>query len=173
MSATSLLRRLVEIYEGPDDTMPLLMNLVDEAKQLLATPPTKDVKKGSVTVTVSMLSGGTEAVRLTIRDEASRACFLELSLNPTTFTTMLLGRVATDVPATFTNVQSVGRERILEPRTIQIPWRLSREDAEGWLRDNAQEKGWYVDPYLGSQNSLTTNDDVMVARYYVYRYTDD
>jgi hypothetical protein len=43
---------------------------------------------------------------------------------------------------------------------------------EQWLQDNAQEEGWIIDHYLGSQSSIDHMDGKTFLNYSVHKYVE-
>jgi hypothetical protein len=70
-------------------------------------------------------------------------------------------------------LEFVGKLRVSEPRRIEYPSNDSnREKMTQWLKDNAQEKGWIVSTYLGSQGSVERKDGKIFLNYHVTKYID-
>lgn len=121
--------------------------------------------------------GGT-SIRMHIEDQSSRAKFLTIEFTLEQFANVLTGVVTDGVPAVVRGLENVGKRRVSEPRTFELgPERSHISDRAALaqiLRDEAQEPGWTLDTYLGSQNSITTNTATggKTLHYRVYRFED-
>ena len=114
-----------------------------------------------------------DTMRLKVQDEASRATFLELEISPHDLMMALTGLAYVDAKnAEVRALDVVGKNKVTEPRSIKYPGNPfdSRIDMQTWLTGNANEDGWIVNPYLGSQTSIARNGDDVILRYSVYRY---
>lgn len=129
---------------------------------------------GKITMGRPTLGDGKECVRLQIWDNASKQHFVEVELTLDNFTRALTGQARIECTFEHRGLAHVGCERVVEPRTVELNSTvgMSRKDLEEWLRENCQEAGWYVDPYLGSQSSMTRNDGKTQLHYRVFRYVE-
>lgn len=108
---------------------------------------------------------------ISIRDEVSGIRFVEVSLSMEEFAEAITGLGARPVEADLRGLEHVGKTKVTEARSVAIPDSVGRYDRgaiESWIKENRQEEGWFVDSYLGQQDSLTF--DPPTAHYRVYRY---
>lgn len=120
-------------------------------------------------VTISRASD--HLVRISIRDESSGIYFAEAALTVEAFGYAITGLAEQEAELTVRGLQWVGKQRITENRTIECPLdTYKREELARWLEANAQEDGWMIDSYLGSQGSVTRRDDVTILKYSVTKY---
>ena len=118
---------------------------------------------------ISRNSNGVITIRLA--DEASRVGFVEVSLTPEQFALAITGLCLSDVDVTCRGLDVVGKTVVKERREIFCPIKsYDKKVFEQWLTDNAQEEGWKLPVYLGSQGSITYKDDGAILRYSVYKY---
>ena len=120
-------------------------------------------------VTISHSSD--DLIRIRFRDEASGIEFAEVAMTPENFgyaITNLADRVG-DLEVR--GLAYVGKKCVTEPRQIECPLNTySREELQGWLKSNAQEDGWILDSYLGSQSSVDRKGGKIVLNYRVTKY---
>lgn len=110
-------------------------------------------------------------MRIRIQDETSQVVFVELKLSLEDMMKCITGLGYVDCKAIYRNLQAVGKTKIMENRVINTGLRsYDRDKMEQWLKDNAQEEGWILDPYLGSQSSMFHIDNMTHLRYTVYKY---
>lgn len=110
---------------------------------------------------------------LYIRDSDAVDSGIEVNMTAEQFALMISGMVVDDVTAELRNARNLGKKRICEERTIECPLRGSNRDAlKQWLIDNAQEDGWELDSYLGSQDSVKYRDGGCILRYRIKKWVD-
>lgn len=118
---------------------------------------------------ISRNSSGVITIRLA--DDASRVGFVEVSLTPEQFALAITGLMLSDVDVTCRGLDVVGKTVVKERREIFCPIKsYDKKVLEQWLTDNAQEEGWKLSAYLGSQGSITYKDDGAILRYSIYKY---
>ena len=118
---------------------------------------------------ISRNSSGVITIRLA--DEASRVGFVEVSVTPEQFALAITGLCLSDVDVTCRGLDVVGKTVVKGRREIFCPIKsYDKKVFEQWLTDNAQEEGWKLSVYLGSQGSITYKDDGATLRYSVYKY---
>lgn len=123
-------------------------------------------------VTISRCSDGT--IRLYIGDKASSIDFVEVSMTPEAFGNAITGLGCQEASMEVRGMQWVGKRRITEPRRIVSGIdSYDRAKQQAWLEANAQEEGWIVSTYLGSQRSITQVDGKTVLNYTVTKYVDE
>lgn len=127
---------------------------------------------GKLTISRPQRSDGVEMITIKVTDKLSRTRFLEVQMSPRDFTMAVTGMSEMECKLLVAGLENVGLEKIRESRTILCPVQTySRATLEQWLVDSAQEPGWIIDPYLGSQNSQGTNSaGEKILRYAVYKY---
>lgn len=123
------------------------------------------------TLTISRPSTG--GVTISVRDEASGARFLEVSISHEEFSQALGALSSRPVSMVVRGLDVVGKTRITERRTVTAPGQaFSRDNWGAWLQENAQEDGWILDTYLGSQHSVGHKDGNTILNYSVFKYVD-
>lgn len=116
---------------------------------------------------------GQRYISLTVTDEASNIRFLEMKLTLDQFAEAVTGLFTTDIDAVVQKLQFVGKKKIIEHRVITYPGiQYSNDVLSKWLEENAQEEGWMVNSYLGSQGSVKRVGGDTQLRYTVYKYVD-
>lgn len=130
--------------------------------------------EGKITISRPQYGDGRELITLRVTDELSRGRFLEIQLSPGDFAMAVTGRSEMPCRLLVESLETVGLKKITENRACVCPLRCyDRQALEAWLIQNAKEEGWAINPYLGSQNSSTTNSDGQtVLRYSVYKYVE-
>lgn len=111
-------------------------------------------------------------IEFTCSESGVRA--FDVRLAPEQFGLLITGRSLSDVPVTY-NGDGVGKRKIIEKRTFVVSKHMSRDKAEQFLLENAQEPGWNLDNYLGSQTSITHNpghEGGYLLNYRVFKYED-
>jgi len=126
------------------------------------------------TVSIGRWSDGT--IRIEIRDELSRVKFVSATMSPEAFAHAVTGLAEQDAELEVHGLEYVGKRKVTEKRQIACPleWR-SKDEYTQWLIQNAQEDGWILNTHLGSQDSVTSNEDGKgcVLRYNVYKYVEE
>jgi len=133
-------------------------------------------RKIHATITISRPSyhDGRKAIRITINDQASRIEFLDAEISMEDFAECLTGHGHQPIEIELRGMDVVGKTRVRETRTIEYTGSNSweREVLEQWLQDNAQEEGWIIDHYLGSQSSIDHMDGKTFLNYSVHKYVE-
>lgn len=126
--------------------------------------------QGSVTIYRS----SRDAITIQLRDELSFIGFAEIELTPHDFCMALTGLAEVKGKLTCHGLGYVGKKRVTERRSIVCPLKswAKREELSRWLEQNAQEEGWLLSTYLGSQSSVTTKDGVTTLHYSVTKYVE-
>lgn len=118
---------------------------------------------------ISRNSNGVITIRLV--DDTSCVGFVEVSLTPEQFALAITGLMLSDIDVTCRGLDVVGKTVVRERRQVFCPVKsYGVKFYEQWLTDNAQEGGWKLSVYLGSQDSVTYRDDGAILRYNVYKY---
>ena len=122
-------------------------------------------------VTISRSSD--DIVRIRIRDVASGVEFAEIGLTVEAYGYAITGLSEQEGELEVRGLERVGKKRITEPRTIACPINSYDKNLLGaWLKENAQEDGWIVSTYLGSQSSVSHEEGKTILRYSVTKYVD-
>lgn len=121
---------------------------------------------------ITITRSSSDEIKLRVRDEASRLEFLEIRLTPHDFAMALTGLSEVKCEsAAVTGLENVGKTKITENRSVLCPLDThSKEELADWLIQNAQEPGWILSPYLGSQRSVQYEGDRRRLNYVVYKY---
>lgn len=126
-----------------------------------------------ISVGVSISRNSNNEITLSFSDNASHGRFLEVRMTPEQFAMAITGLGGIEVDAIVRGLDVVGKDKITERRSIECPFsEYSKEALVGWLIENGQEEGWIVDPYLGSQGSVTRNGGKTMLNYRVYRFAE-
>jgi hypothetical protein len=126
--------------------------------------------EGSITITRPNYSDGTGLIRIAVKDALSLSRFIEVEIGLKEFAEALTGLSEVAVSFEVRNLDIVGLRRFRETRFIDCPLRVyDKAVLEQWLIENAAEEGWTIDPYLGSQGSVSYNEDgTRKLRYSVF-----
>lgn len=117
--------------------------------------------------------GGPEVMTIEVSDKASHIQFLSLKIPLADFMKALTGQFLNEVAGEVFGLDVVGKTRVVEPREIVCPLTTYKQkELKEWLEANAQEDGWIVDSYLGSQSSVSRNQDGTLLRYRVHKFID-
>ena len=120
-------------------------------------------------VTISRSSD--DLIRIRFRDEASGIEFAEVAMTPENFGYAITNLAEQVGDLEVRGLAYVGKKCVTEPRQIECPLNTySREKLQVWLKSNAQEDGWVLDSYLGSQSSVDRKSGKIVLNYRVTKY---
>lgn len=122
-------------------------------------------------VTISRCSDN--KINIRIVDVNSRIEFAHIAMEPANFAECITGLSDQEGELTVKGLEFVGKTKIRESRKIVCP--LNTYDTNiltQWLEDNAQEEGWMVETYLGSQSSVVRLDGKTFLNYSVIKYVD-
>lgn len=109
--------------------------------------------KIKATITINRASNGLVYIRL--NDEASHIEFVDVAMTPHDFAEAVMGLAMQPVEGEVRGLENVGKNKIYEKRSIVCPLDTHKtSELVEWLRLNAQEEGWILDTYLGSQTSV-------------------
>lgn len=133
--------------------------------------------KGSLSVTKTQVSLGKRQLSIVLRDEASRVQFVEITVSLEDFMDCLTGHHLDSVDFEVRNLSWVGKKKVMEKRQIVCPLKgfknsYSKTELQEWLLKNAQEEGWIINPFLGSQSSVKWDGDKAILNYTVYKFVD-
>jgi len=128
--------------------------------------------KLNLKLSISRPSDGGISIR--IEDELSRIEFIDASISLEEFAEAITGLSSRPMTAEVRGLEFVGRKRATEARSIVCPLdTYDKKVLEQWLKDSAQEEGWMVNTYLGSQSSVRRwQDGQIVLNYSVTKYVD-
>lgn len=123
-------------------------------------------------VTISRVSDDT--IRIRLRDALSGCQFAEVSLSLEAFAYAVTGVAEQEAKMSVRGLAYIGKRLITTRRSIVCPvGGNDRDFLEKWLEENAQEEGWILNTYLGSQGSVVRSDGVTTLRYSVSKYVDE
>jgi hypothetical protein len=121
--------------------------------------------------TISINRRSDDKISVSFVDDASRTEFLDVQLSMSEMMSALTGLAYVPVKGEVRGLDVVGKERVREKRSITYPGRSSdRSVMQKWLTENAQEEGWTVDSYLGSQSSISYKDGETILNYAVFKF---
>ncbi|HWQ08067.1 MAG TPA: hypothetical protein VN436_03130 [Holophaga sp.] len=122
---------------------------------------------------ITIVRSSDNKIRIYIEDELSSIRFAEVTMTLEQFALGITGLAPQDVDLEVHGLEHVGKRRVREQRSIVCPMHTyDRKELEQWLRDNAQEDGWIVSTYLGSQNSVSYEGQVRTLHYHVTKYVE-
>jgi hypothetical protein len=126
----------------------------------------------AIKANLSITRDSNDKMNIRVQDEASRATFLEIPIEPHDLMMALTGLAYIDVNAVVNELDIVGKQKITEKRSIECPLSgySKKEELVKWLEGHGKEEGWEVHSYLGSQGSVVNRDGKTVLNYSVYRY---
>ncbi len=112
-----------------------------------------------------------DCINITVRDEKSSITFVEVKMTPEQFGMVITGLSMVDIEFEVRGLESVGKEKITESRTIEYPHGgYDRKEMEEWLKENVKEDGWKVNSYLGSRGSIYYVNNKTFIKYSVYKF---
>mgnify|MGYP004703519991 CR=1 FL=1 len=123
-------------------------------------------------VTISRASN--DKIYIRIIDSASRVEFAEVAMTVEDFGYAITGLSEQEGELKVRGLELVGKHKITEPRSIECP--ITGYDKtlfRKWLDEHAQEDGWMVNNYLGSQSSVLYKEGKTILNYSVVKYDDD
>ena len=122
---------------------------------------------------VTINSGSDDKVRISFVDVLSGIEFAEVTMEPAVFGRVITGLAFQEAELEVRGLENVGKQRVTEARRILCPLKsYSRTVLQEWLKNNAQEEGWKLSTYLGSQNSITCTENGTWLRYSVTKYEE-
>jgi hypothetical protein len=123
---------------------------------------------------LSISNPSTGGVNIRVEDELSGAQFLDLTISHEEFS-RALGHLSSR-PCEFEvrGLAYIGKQRVTEQRTAIAPdLGYDRQKYAAWLTENAQEEGWMLNTYLGSQSSIAAQKDgTQLLHYSVTKYVE-
>jgi len=125
------------------------------------------------TISISRWNEGT--IHVEVRDVLSRAKFVEATMSPKAFANAVTGLAEQVAELEVRGLEYVGKRKVTEKRQIVCPleWQ-SKDEYTQWLIQNAQEDGWILNTYLGSQDSVQYGAVTAgcVLNYSVFKYVE-
>ena len=112
--------------------------------------------KGKVTITRTWSSHSDDVITIRIQDELSNIEFVEAGMSLANFASAVTGLAMCKCEFDVRGLNYLGKKKVREARSIEcpLPFTTRREELSKWLEENAQEEGWLLDTYLGSQGSV-------------------
>ena len=125
-----------------------------------------------LTISRPQRSDGRKYISLTITDEISRIQFLDAEIELGAFAEALTGLAYVPMEGELRGLEHIGKTRVTEKREVVCPLNcFDRAELAAWLAENAQESGWTVNTYLGSQGSVRSHESGgQTLRYSVTKY---
>ena len=124
-------------------------------------------------ITITRMSDG--MICVSMRDKASGIKFVSAEMDCETFAMAVTGLAECECEIETHGLAHIGKKRVRESREIVCPIRLidvRKDELQKWLEANAQEEGWILDSYLGSQSSTKIHPNGTLLRYSVVKYID-
>ena len=130
--------------------------------------------KGKLTISRVMSNREDDYVEIRIEDEVSGVEFVSINLSMEQYGHAVAGTSYQDIEYTARDMDCIGKVKEHEVAKVSIPKELgyNRKGAEDYVKANYQRDGWYLDSYLGSQNSIVGNGNVYYANISYYRYVE-
>lgn len=114
-----------------------------------------------------------DVITLEVNCEDSHTRFLQIEMTPHDFAMIITGLSRYNLEAEVLGLDRVGKVRVRESRSIVMPSSTyNRDEQEAWLKENAQEEGWILDPALRSQGSTSSVKDGTKLNYSVYKFVE-
>lgn len=122
---------------------------------------------------VTITRDSNNMIRIRIRDDASRVDFATAEMTVEAFGFAVTGLSGLPAEVTVAGLEFIGKTKVAEQRIAGCPLNTyDKTELQAWLVANAQEAGWQLDTYLGSQNSVSRREGVTLLRYSVYKYVE-
>lgn len=128
-----------------------------------------------IPVQITISRDSHDRIGIELKDPRAVVRFAKVYLTPHDFVMALTGMAAIECEGDLMALEKVGKVRILEPRTKVCPDQsisCDRRKLEQWLTENAQEDGWELNNYLGSQDSTFQAPNGVGLRYSVSRWVE-
>lgn len=124
---------------------------------------------------LSISRNSKDLVGIRVKCDSSRITFLELELTLEQYAQVITGLSEVEVDGVARGLDFVGKNKIREPRSVELPeglYNYRKEPVVEYLKEHHQEEGWIQDLYLGSQGSITLDQKTKkyTANYAVYCY---
>lgn len=129
-----------------------------------------------INVELTIVRNSNDEVTFEIVDRSSHLQFFSTKLSLEQFARLITGMTQHDIPATVRGLENVGKQQIVERRSVvcsdpSVRY-YHRNEVEKWLAENVQdEDGWCKSCYLGSRDSIICNHDGTVTiNYKVFKF---
>ena len=137
----------------------------------------QQVLKGKIDITRPSRYDGKDVISITLKDDSSLVRFLEIELSPETMMMALTGLSGQEVEFKVRNLELVGKKRLYEPGTVDIPRSVigniySKDEIRKYLVENCQREGWVLDPSIDTQSSVRHLDGAIRVNFAYRRYID-
>lgn len=110
-------------------------------------------------------------IYISIEDAVSHIEFLTIKMSIEEYGNAISGLAVRPIEFEVHGLEYVGMKCVTEKRSIRCPFKTHRrEDYRKWLEENAQEDGWVVSTYLGSQNSVVRDANGTTLNYTVTKF---
>lgn len=117
--------------------------------------------KNKATITIGRPSNGdgTKFITIAIRDSVSRIIFADIEIDLADFAEALTGLSEVECSIVYRCLENVGKVKETKKVAIKLPNNLTRNEKTEYLLSLPNiGDGWVIDPYIGSQNSITLNN---------------
>ena len=122
---------------------------------------------------ISICRASDNRVYIKIEDKNSHIQFVDASMSLEDFASAIIGMGMQKLDMEVRGLKNVGKVRVTEKRSIQCPLNTyDKNELKEWLVDNAQEQGWIINTYLGSQNSISRVNNITVLKYSVNKFVE-
>jgi hypothetical protein len=122
-------------------------------------------------LSISRPSNG--GISLRIEDKLSGIEFIDAAISLDEFAEAITGLSSRPMMAEVRGLNYIGKKKVRESRSIECPIKsYDRNILKQWLKENANEDGWIIDTYLGSQKLIVTEKDKTILNYAVYKYVE-
>jgi hypothetical protein len=126
---------------------------------------------------LSISRNSRDLVGIRVKCDKSRVTFLELELTLEQYAQVITGLSEVEVEGATRGLAYVGKTKFREHRSVELPdglYNYRKEPVVEYLKEHHQEEGWIQDLYLGSQGSITLDQNTKkyTANYAVYRYEE-
>ena len=126
-----------------------------------------------LTISRPQYGDGRRKINLTIQDDASRIHFVGLEIDLDHMMEALTGFSYRPCDVEVRGLAYVGKTKVSERREIVCSLKTyNKEELSQWLEENAQEDGWVLDSYLGSQGSVVFSPEGTRLRYSVHKFVE-
>lgn len=135
----------------------------------------KQTYEGKITISRPNCGDGSECINIQIRDNNSKARFVEVQIGYSDFAQALTGLAQVPCEFNVTSLEVVGKVR--EVKQLEFPltgvnFGSMKKLLAATLVMHFIPEGWECDKDFGNQDSFFTLDDVQWARCSIYRYVE-
>lgn len=128
--------------------------------------------QGNITIS----RGSNDVIRIEIEDKASGIRFVNVKITPEQLGLLVTGRSFIPCEMEVRSLQYLGKTYVSERRSLTVPqttfksYFFDKNELSAYLVENAQEDSWLINPYLGSQASISYHDGNVTLNYSVFKY---